>query len=67
MEKEKSHQQKRLIESMAPGIISRRSVHEPYKQVYLRDWCMTRWTWCNELLVTVKLENSRSDWYNLKR
>jgi F-type H+-transporting ATPase subunit alpha len=26
----------RLIESMAPGIISRRSVHEPYKQVYLQ-------------------------------
>jgi F-type H+-transporting ATPase subunit alpha len=34
----------RLIESMAPGIISRRSVHEPYKQVYLR--CNdSNWTW----------------------
>jgi F-type H+-transporting ATPase subunit alpha len=56
----------RLIESMAPGIISRRSVHEPYKQVYFY--------WCNdsigrgqrELLLVTKLEKTASDWYNLK-
>jgi hypothetical protein len=36
---------------MAPGIISRRSVHEPYKQVYLQLMQWFHWTWSTWIII----------------